>query len=677
MSSSLFHVVSNRTTSWILAITLFAVVSNPALSFGQAKQQTPVFDGTETQWRGFKKVSFRIDDRDAYVVLPKHAAPGNPWIWRARFPDFHVDADLELLRRGFHIARINTDGMLGSPNAMKNWDSFYQNVTSKGLAAKCCLEGVSRGGLFVYAFASRWPERVACIYCDTPVCTIRSWPGGKGTGKGHDATWKRCLLEYGLTEETAQSFDQNPIDRLQSIADEEIPILHIVSLNDTIVPPAENTFVLAERYRKLGGKIDVIQVEKGTEKSSGHHFTHPDPMRVADFIELHATVLPVKAADYFVLRSADSKRGPLDNCRIKFEREKKGRVAFLGGSITKMNGWREHVCEYLKDKFPETEFDFVDAGIPSTGSTPGAFRLLRDAFANGNVDLLFEEAAVNDLHNMRSKKEMIRGMEGIIRQARTKNPNLDIVVMHFADKPHLNDYQQDKTPDVIANHERVTSHYNVSTIHLAKEVAERISGEQFDWKNDFRNCHPSPFGHRLYVSTIRRMFAAAWDQPLADEAKVQAHSQPDPIDAFSYDRAKLLELDAPTKLTGFNVVANCDPRAKEVGGSVRPGFHNVPMLVAKKPGSELEIEFNGRAIGMFVAAGPDAGIVEYSIDGGAWRERDLFTKWSRGLHIPWAYVLENELSPDSTHKIVVRVSDKKNEKSKGHAVRIVHFLLNE
>ena len=72
--------------------------------------------------------------------------------------------------------------------------------------------------------------------------------------------------------------------------------------------------------------------------------------------------------DYFALR------GGLANCRIKFECEKTGRVVFMGGSITEMKGWRELVGEELQRRFPGTKFDFINAGISSTGSTPGAFR---------------------------------------------------------------------------------------------------------------------------------------------------------------------------------------------------------------------------------------------------------------------------------------------------------------
>jgi sialidase-1 len=247
--------------AFVIACTVLPV-SIGSTQTEAAKEISQPWPGKQTQWNGFDRFDFEVDGREAYVVQPKLAAPGHPWVWRARFPNFHTEADLILLERGFHIARINTDGMLGSPRAMNHWNAFYEFVTQRGLAKQCVLEGVSRGGLFVYGFASRWPGRVACIYCDTPVCDIRSWPGGKGKGRGHDPTWRTCLKEYGLTEDSVQQFKGNPIDVLAPIAKAKIPALHIVSLSDVIVPPAENTFVLADRYRALGGEIDIIEVDQ-------------------------------------------------------------------------------------------------------------------------------------------------------------------------------------------------------------------------------------------------------------------------------------------------------------------------------------------------------------------------------------------------------------------------------
>jgi sialidase-1 len=102
---------------------------------------------------------------------------------------------------------------------------------------------------------------------------------------------------------------------------------------------------------------------------------------------------------------------------LVFEREKKGRVVFLGGSITAGGGWRDSLCADLQKRFPETQFEFINAGISSLGSTPGAFRFERDVLSKGRVDLIFIDAAVNDRVNGFGTVEQILGMEGIVRHA--------------------------------------------------------------------------------------------------------------------------------------------------------------------------------------------------------------------------------------------------------------------
>jgi len=111
------------------------------------------------------------------------------------------------------------------------------------------------------------------------------------------------------------------------------------------------------------------------------------------------------------------------------------------------------------------------------------------------------------------------------------------------------------------------------------------------------------------------------------------------------------------------------------GAATRPGFVNVSALVSQLPGAECRFSFDGAAVGIFVAAGPDAGIVEYSIDNQPFQSQDLFTQWSPKLHIPWAYVLSADLPP-SRHELRLRVSARKNPQSTGHAIRIIHLLVN-
>ena len=59
-------------------------------------------------------------------------------------------------------------------------------------------------------------------------------------------------------------------------------------------------------------------------------------------------------------------RGSYANSQLQFDKLKTGRVAFMGGSITQMNGYRPMVARWLQKRFPGTKFDFINAGISST-----------------------------------------------------------------------------------------------------------------------------------------------------------------------------------------------------------------------------------------------------------------------------------------------------------------------
>ena len=99
------------------------------------------------------------------------------------------------------------------------------------------------------------------------------------------------------------------------------------------------------------------------------------------------------------------------------------------------------------------------------------------------------------------------------------------------------------------------------------------------------------------------------------------------------------------------------------------------MLVATAPGASLSFAFRGSTIGILGPAGPDAGQIEFSIDQGPYQTVDLFTRWSRGLHLPWSHVLASELE-DREHVLRLRVAPTRHKSSRGTAVRIAYFLTN-
>lgn len=346
----------------------------------------------------------------------------------------------------------------------------------------------------------------------------------------------------------------------------------------------------------------------------------------------------------------------------------KGRVAFMGGSITEANGWRDSVTAYLRNLFPKTAFEFINAGISSTGSTPGAFRLSKDVLSYGKIDLLFEEAAVNDPTNGFFGKYQLRGMEGIVRQALISNPKMDIVLMYCAEPANINVYYQLMTPEVIVQHERVAEHYGINSINLSKEVAARIHDGEFSWEKDFKDLHPSPFGHGVYARSIQAFLKEAFDT-----RKKAAHKTlPKPLDPYSYFNGHYVSIQQAKLIQGFTYSADWVPNDH---APTRKQYVHVPVLNGEQINDELTLSFFGKAIGICVTSGPDAGILEYSIDGKPFRKIDLYTKWSKSLHLPWYLVLEDEL-PNTKHQIRMKISSEKHPQSVGHAVRIQQFLVN-
>lgn len=256
-----------------------------ALTGKNASTVSAVYPGKKSQWNGFDRYDFKYNLIEARLVVPHHFAKGNPWVWRACFPDWHTDMDSILLSKGFAVFFLNTNDMFGSPEAINDWNQLYDYLTfTYQLNKKLALEGVSRGALYIYNFAKDYPEKVTCLYAEAPVCDIKSWPGGKEKSPGDALEWEKLLKALHLSEERAMAYKGDPIDSLEKLAKYKIPIWHSIGLNDSLAPPEENTFILARRYMKLGGPITVYPNTNGITEMHGHHFPIDDPAAGANFI---------------------------------------------------------------------------------------------------------------------------------------------------------------------------------------------------------------------------------------------------------------------------------------------------------------------------------------------------------------------------------------------------------
>lgn len=236
-----------------------------------------VTDAKPFNFHGYQGIEFTNEGNQCFVVSPHAPAIGKPWMIRARFWGHEPQTDIDLLEKGFHIVYCDVADLYGAPQAVARWNSFYKRMRKAGFAKKVVLEGMSRGGLIVYNWTAKNPEKVACIYADAPVMDFKSWPMGKGASAGSAGDTQQLLKAYGFnSEQEALNWNNNPVDAANAIAKAKIPVLHVVGDADDVVPVAENTALFEERLQKLGVPPTVIH-----KPGVGHHphsLNNPEPI---------------------------------------------------------------------------------------------------------------------------------------------------------------------------------------------------------------------------------------------------------------------------------------------------------------------------------------------------------------------------------------------------------------
>ncbi|MDY3560192.1 prolyl oligopeptidase family serine peptidase [Gemmata sp. JC673] len=222
------------------------------------------FPGAPTKWQGFTRHDFKVGTLDATVVAPEKPLPGRPWVWRGEFFGAFADADAALVKAGWHLAYLKVPDLFGAPKAVKQWEAFHEALVKEyGLHPKPGLIGLSRGGLYCMNWAAAHPDKTLAVYLDNAVCDFKSWPGGKpkkfGAAPGSDAEWKKMLAAYDFkTDDDALKYKLNPVDNLAPLAKAKIPLLLVYGDKDAVVPHVENSELVYDRYKALGGPVERV-----------------------------------------------------------------------------------------------------------------------------------------------------------------------------------------------------------------------------------------------------------------------------------------------------------------------------------------------------------------------------------------------------------------------------------
>ena len=229
---------------------------------------------------------FSVEGHTAFLIRPegvRMACCGpQPWVWYAptlnKYPAKTERWMFEqFLKAGIAVAGIDVGESMGNPGGRRLFSALYTELTTKrGLAEQPVLLARSRGGLMLYNWAAENPNQVAAIAGIYPVGNLASWPG---LGKASKA--------YRLDAEAMgeELYKHNPVDRLKPIAKARVPILHIHGDADKVVPLEENSGLLYQRYRELGGPMQLIVIPEGGHDLKKHWFHNQE---LVNFIIEHA-----------------------------------------------------------------------------------------------------------------------------------------------------------------------------------------------------------------------------------------------------------------------------------------------------------------------------------------------------------------------------------------------------
>ena len=204
--------------------------------------------------------------------------------------------------------------------------------------------------------------------------------------------------------------------------------------------------------------------------------------------------------------------GRLENVIRKLQNGDKVTIAMIGGSITEGGGVNDVTKSYgdqfiaaLKEKYPDSEIEYVNAGVGGTPSALGIMRYTRDVSSacTQTPDLVVVEFAVNDYEEPTEG----RAYESLVRQILSENDETAVMLMFsvFKTKWNLEDL-----------YIPVGDLYGLPMVSVKDGTAAAFeSGDLTDSLYFTDEYHPTALGHRIMSDTMLGLIDAV-DQKVSD-----------------------------------------------------------------------------------------------------------------------------------------------------------------
>ena len=305
-------------------------------------------------------------------------------------------------------------------------------------------------------------------------------------------------------------------------------------------------------------------------------------------------------------------RGSLD----RFKSAIKGgnvKIGFAGGSITTAatrSNWPTYVRGWFVDKFKDVRLTVVNSAIGATGSLCALY-MAKKEFIDTACDLVFIEFAVND--NGANPDQRMRTREGLIRKLLAEN--IDVVIVYTFYHNMFKQADMGEIPDSIADFENLAERYNISSVYMANAAYDKVKRGMIPWNMWLPDgTHPQNLGSYFYAEKVIEYF----ETELSVENNVSILKEknlPEPAHKMNWQNTQEISFDDVKTIGSWSVEREIDI----------PWFDE--RLFTYGLHDSLSFTFEGRGLAIVFSYGKSSGKIEYSIDGGEWKEYSYVREW--------------------------------------------------
>lgn len=226
-------------------------------------------------------------------------------------------------------------------------------------------------------------------------------------------------------------------------------------------------------------------------------------------------------------------------------------VGVIGGSITQGSSANDHnncyaelFHKYWVEKFPQSNVNFVNAGIGGTNSYLGVHRV-DTQLLDSKPDAVIVEFSVNDTDKLMNKYSY----DSLVRKILNCDSQPAVMLLFTT--------QEDGT-SLWETHKEIGTAYDLPMLSYRAVVYPEVSAGTLDWKDiSPDNIHPNDEGHKLIGQLVSRYLDSVYDDlDNIDDSSV-AFDTP-AYTADYYKDAKMLGASdiTPREISGFEQGGN-------------------------------------------------------------------------------------------------------------------------